>query len=149
MTESLLSAVRTGFIRNRVMTAPDSDDPRLKGRTYAIPFEAVWQASLRLANGELRGWSVLEADDDEGTIRAVVRGRIERFESAVTVRISLDIDAQTRVDATAGSPAVRGDLGVNARRLGRFFRHLDALLEADRPGARLEPAPSQGTSTGR
>jgi hypothetical protein len=147
VTDSLLTAVRSGLTRNHVMTAPDSHDPRLRGRTYAIPFEAVWQASLRLAHGELRGWSVLDDDDQEGTIRAVVRGRIARLESEVTVRISLDVDAQTRVDASAGSPAVRGDLGVNARRLGRFFRRLDALIEADRPGGRLEPAPSQGAST--
>lgn len=123
------------------MTSPDSADERLTGRTYAIPFEAVWQASLGLTDGGLRGWSLLESDDHEGLIRAAVRGRIERLESAVALRVSLDMDAQTRVDATSASLAVRGDMGVNARRLGRFFRRLDQVLDADSKGARITPVP--------
>jgi hypothetical protein len=143
----MFETIRTGLTRNRVLTAPDADDARLTGRTYAIPFEAVWQASLQLANGGLRGWSVLDADDQDGLIHAAVAGPMERLRSDVRLRISLDADAQTRVDATAASPAARGDLGVNARRLGRFFRRLDRLLDADRPGARLEPTRHGGSAS--
>jgi hypothetical protein len=142
----MFETIRTGLTRNRAVTAPDSDDARLTGRTYAIPFEAVWQASLRLADGGLRGWSVLDADDRDGLIRAAITGPIERLRSDVRVHISLDPDAQTRVDASADSPAVRGDLGVNARRLGRFFRRLDRHLDANRPGARLDPTRHGGSA---
>ena len=36
---------------NKVVTEYDHWDPRLRGRTYSIPFEQVWQASLALAKG--------------------------------------------------------------------------------------------------
>lgn len=138
MIAKLLSSVRRGLSRNMAVTAPTADDPRLRGRTYAIPFEAVWQASLKLVDGGLRGWRLLEEDDREGVIRGVVRRRLERFESAVTLRVSLDQDAQTRVDALSASRVGRADLGVNARRLGRFFRALDEALDAERSRARIE-----------
>lgn len=137
MIRSLASSVVRGLTRNAAFTSPASPDPRLKGRTYAIPFDDVWQASLELVGGRLKRWQVLEADDQEGIIRGVARGRVQRFTSAITVRITLDADAQTRVDALAASRVGRADLGVNARRLRRFFRALDERL-AEVRGAAIE-----------
>ncbi|HKJ93885.1 MAG TPA: DUF1499 domain-containing protein [Longimicrobiales bacterium] len=124
-----------GLTRNAAFTTPDSEDIRLRGRTYAIPFEDVWQASLHIINDELKWWTLLDEDDREGILRAQVRGRIGRLASGVTIRISLDVDAQTRVDALSASRVGRVDFGVNARRLGRFFQHLDRRLEAMRRAA--------------
>lgn len=122
-----------GLTRNVAFTAPDAEDPRLRGRTYAIPFEDVWQASLRLVDGGLRRWELLEADDQEGIIRGVAHGILfARFTSDVTVRISLDSDAQTRVDALSASRSGRYDLGSNARKLRKLFRALDRALEETR-----------------
>jgi hypothetical protein len=137
VTETLLGAARRGLTGNGAATAPDAEDPRLVGRTYAIPFEAVWQASLELMGGGLRGWELVDHDDQEGVIRGVARGFPKRLDSELTLRIVLDPDAQTRVDGRADSPVARADLGANARRLGRFFRALDRTLDADRPGRRL------------
>ncbi len=137
MTGGLLAAFVRGLTRNVAFTSPKAEDPRLLGRTYAIPFEEVWQASLDLVGGGLPRWELLESDDQEGIIRGVARGRIGRFTSAITVRITLDRDAQTRVDALAASRVGRADLGSNARRLNRYFRALDRRIE-DAHGRTIE-----------
>jgi hypothetical protein len=145
--------MQAGLTRNVAFTAPSAEDDRLQGRTYAVPFDAVWRASLELVGGGLRGWSLTESDDGEGIIRGQVRGGLWRTESAITLRIILDQDAQTRIDGLSASRVGRADLGANARRLGRFFRSLDRALESalDRPitAVRIEPAAPSGRSTGR
>jgi hypothetical protein len=145
--------MQAGLTRNVAFTAPSAEDDRLQGRTYAVPFEAVWRASLELVDGGLRGWSLTESDDGEGIIRGQARGGLRRTESAITLRIILDEDAQTRIDGLSASRVGRADLGANARRLGRFFRSLDRALESalDRPIAtvRIEPAASSGRRAGR
>jgi hypothetical protein len=121
----------TGSVR----TAADHVDSTLRGRTYAVPFEDVWSAALRLAGGQLRGWRLLQADDDAGRIRASCASVLFRAPRSVEIRIGLDADAQTRVDAEALRSDGRRDLGVCRRRLRQLFRHLDAAVvraQADR-----------------
>lgn len=137
MIRDLVDAVLRGLTRNVAFTSPSATDPRLTGRTYAIPFDQIWQASVELVGGDLKRWEITEADDQEGMIRGIAHGRTKRFTSAITVRITLDRDAQTRVDALAASRLGRADLGVNARRLDRYFTALDARIEEAR-GARIE-----------
>lgn len=132
MSGSLVDAVVRGFTRNVAFTTPEAEDPRMRGRTYAIPFEDVWQASLYLMDGGLRRWEVHEADDREGIIRGVGGSLMDRFASAVTIRITLDFNAQTRVDALSASRTGRYDLGSNARKIRKFFRALDRALEQTR-----------------
>jgi hypothetical protein len=122
---------------NRAATAPDHPDPRLRGRRYAIPFEAVWRAVLEQAE-RARGWTLIEADDMEGTLRAEARTPLLRFLDDVEIRVSLDRDAQTRVDMVSASRVGRGDLGKNARRIRRFLGGLDRKLGAG-PGTLLPP----------
>ena len=138
MIARLSSALARGFTRSLAFTTPSAEDPRLRGRTYAIPFEDVWQECLRLVDGGLRGWELREADDEEGVIRGAVRGLTARFASTLTVRVTLDADAQTRVDALAAARSGRYDLGTNVRRLNKFFRALDQGLEESR-GRAIEP----------
>lgn len=123
-----LNRVWRGLTANAATTAPDATDPRLRGRTYAIPFEQVWQAALALADGGLPRWRLLKANDHDGIIRARARTALLGLEADVTIQIGLDADAQTRVDARAARRAVRADLGVNARRIASFFRALDRDL---------------------
>lgn len=145
MIGKLTRAVNRGLTRNVAFTSPGAEDPRLRGRTYAIPFDDVWEASRALVGGGLKRWEVLESDDEEGLIRGAAHGWIERLASSITVRISLDENAQTRVDAMAASRTGRADFGLNGRRLRRFFRALDRALEKRRgqeiDALRLEPAP--------
>jgi hypothetical protein len=127
-------APRPGFAQ----TSPESADPALCGRTYAIPFEAVWQAALRLAGGELRGWRVVAADDQAGEILAVSRGVFGAMHD-IAIDIVLDADAQTRADARAAARSAP-DFGRSRRRLLRFFRSLDRAL-ARLPRHAPPPAP--------
>ena len=115
---------------NQAATDPTSDDGRLRGRTYAIPFEDVWQASLALCRGGMRGWSVLSADDQRGVIEAVSEAFLTGREDDVRVHIHLDENAQTRVDLWSGSQKSRANLGRNRRVIGRFLRRLDRRLDA-------------------
>lgn len=115
-------------------TSPEHEDPRLRGRTYPVPFERVWRAALALSSGGLQGWRLLEADDRQGMIKAEATRALTRQVDDVLVRIYLDRDAQTRVDARSAARTGRLDLGANARRLSRFFRALDQRLGRPRGG---------------
>lgn len=114
--------------RNRARTHPRHEDSTLRGRTYAVPFERVWRASLDIAS-ERWGWTVVGTDDVKGVIEIEARTPVFRFVDDVEIRISLDRNAQTRVDMISGSRVGKGDLGTNARRIRRFLKHLDERLE--------------------
>ena len=114
--------------RNHAETAADDADPRLRGRTYAIPFEHVWQAASSLANGGLRRWRITGSDDTDGVIHAEAKSLVFRFVDDVVIDVKLDADAQTRVDMQSKSRKGAIDFGANARRIGRFFRALDRKL---------------------
>ena len=122
-------------------THPSAPDPRLRGRTYAISFDRVWTAALTLAggggSGALPRWRLLSADDKQGVILVEAVSVLRRKRSLVRVRISLDTNAQTRVDLLSGSPG-RTDWGSNARRVDRFLRELDRRLSAT-PAQILDP----------
>ncbi len=131
--------LRRALTVNRAATAADAEEARLRGRTYAVPFERVWSEALRLTGGALRGWRIVEADELAGTIHAEATTPLLNSVADFEVRVVLDVDAQTRVDASSASRSPRGDLGASARRIARFFRHLDGALAAA-PGAK-PPAP--------
>jgi hypothetical protein len=134
------------------LTAPDSPDDRLRGRTYAVPFEEVWQTATELMDGGLPRWELRESDDREGILRGVAGSLLDRFASAVTVRVTLDADAQTRVDGLAASRTARRDLGSNPRKLHRFFTALDREIEGRRgtpiASLRLDPTTTRSHAVG-
>ena len=132
-----MSGILRGLTENGAATDPASPDARLVGRTYAIPFDLVWNASKRLADGEMRGWSVMSADDLAGVIVATKKALLFGQGDDMKIDIRLDENAQTRVDVVSGSHSRRPDLRRNRRAIGRFFRKLDRILEA-RPAQILD-----------
>ena len=122
---------------NLVETNPWSDDPRLIGRTYAIPFEAVWRSCIDLVQ-EQRRWRILASDDLVGFIRVRCVTRLFRQEDDFEVLVGLDEHGLTRVDLRSSARSRRMDLGVNARRVGRFYNSLDMALGAGQ-GKILDP----------
>ena len=122
---------------NRAETDPSSEDPRLLGRTYAIPFDAVWRGCLKLVEENGR-WTVLQADDLLGFIRVRCTTMVFRFEDDVEIRIRLDQHGLTRVDVRSHSRKTRATLGAHARRVGGFFEKLDRAIGAG-PGKILDP----------
>jgi hypothetical protein len=125
-----LKGILRGLTEHRAETDPNSEDERLLGRTYAIPFENVWQAAKRLASGELEGWTLWVADDQAGLMEASLRPFLFLKAADVRIEIVLDENAQTRVDLTSASRTERGDLGRSRRAIGRFLDRLDEVLEA-------------------
>jgi hypothetical protein len=124
--------------RNRAETDPTAEDARLRGRTYAIPFDRVWNAALVLCGGGLPHWSIVSADDQRGIIRARAVTRLFRRPHEVRVTIGLDANGQTRVDVVSVLLNRKRDLGANARRIRRFIVELDAKLDAT-AGQILDP----------
>lgn len=139
-----MSGVLRGLTQNRAHTDPSAADRRLRGRTYAIPFDAVWTASLDVARGRIRGWTVVETDDERGVIRAESVTLLWRFVDDVRISIGLDENGQTRVDVESASRVGKGDLGRNPRTIGTFLRRLDKEL-AVRPGHVLDPTRAAGS----
>ena len=131
------SRLARALTKYRAETNPWSEDPRLIGRTYAIPFEEVWRTCMKFV-AEHNRWRLLQADDLVGFIRVRCTTLVFRFEDILEIRVGLDENGLTRVDVRAGSKKRRGDLGMNARRVGRFFKKLDRLLDAGH-GKILDP----------
>ncbi len=122
---------------NRAETDPRSEESRLQGRTYAIPFDQVWGACLVLVQARRR-WTLLQANDLEGFIRVRCQTLVFKFVDDLEIRIGLDDNAMTRVDVKSRSRKGRADLGTNARRIGRLLRGLDRRLNAG-AGTILDP----------
>lgn len=136
-----------GFRENQAASDVAHLDPSLRGRTYAIPFEEVWQAALGVAGGGLSRWSLIRSDDVTGHILAEIGPALLQPAADVLVKVKLDEDAQTRVDMSTSSRTERWDLGASHRRVRGFFRALDRFLQVQdgqildpmRPGASTEP----------
>jgi hypothetical protein len=119
-------------------TRPNHPNAALRGRRYAIPFDRVWAAALKLIEEGGSRWVILEANDQAGFIRAEAETFLFRFVDDVLVQIGLDVDAQTRVDVTSRSRKGKTDLGTNGRRIRKFLRALDGALDV-RPELVLPP----------
>lgn len=126
-----MNGILRGLTENRAETDPRSEDERLVGRTYAIPFEDVWQSAKALASGGLKGWTLWVADDQAGVMEASTSPFLFLKAADVRIRIGLDENAQTRVDLTTASRTSRGDLGRARRTTGQFLERLDAALQAN------------------
>lgn len=125
----LVERALRGVTTHHAETTPSAEDRRLRGRTYAIPFDRVWNTACAQIE-DARGWQVLEADDHVGSIVATATTLAFRFVDDVSLRIRLDENAQTRVDMTSRSRKGKGDWGRNVRRINRFMRRLDRRLDA-------------------
>lgn len=142
---TIADRVRRAVTENHAETAAAADDPRLRGRTYGIPFDDVWRAALSIVEGH-RNWHLVSADDEVGHIVAEAMTPLIGLVSDVEIDVGLDEDAQTRVDMRSRSRKGRGDLGMNARRIASFCRSLDTTLAQVTPrefrtgGGPAEPA---------
>ncbi|HIF55669.1 MAG TPA: DUF1499 domain-containing protein [Gemmatimonadetes bacterium] len=119
-----------GLSGNHAHTDVSATDPRLRGRTYAIPFDGVWKTALRISNKQMRGWSVLYIDDQTGVIVAEALRLPWRDKDDVRISIGLDENGQTRVDLRSTSRQGKRDWGRNRRRILSFLRLLDRELSA-------------------
>jgi len=112
---------------NSAQTHEAAEDPRLRGRTYTVPFATVWDEIINMIDSHSR-WSLVRADEGTGLIHAEAKTLVFRFIDDVRFKLKLDKNALTRVDMWSASRKGKFDLGVNARRIGGFFRDLDRRL---------------------
>lgn len=123
---------------NHARTDARAEDPQLRGRTYAIPFESVWQTCLGVGR-ELPRWSVHRSDDKAGRIQSVVASGALFPAVYVNIDVGLDHNGQTRVDVEATSASERSNFGRSRRLVIRFVSELDNRLSL-KPGDVLDPA---------
>lgn len=114
--------------QGEVATHPDHEDPDLRTRVYAIPFQQVWTQANQLVTGRHPHWVLVDADDETGIIHAEASTPVLRSAADVEIRVGLDSDAQTRVSVVSRPRTSRWDLGTNARRVRRFLKALDDSL---------------------
>lgn len=126
-----------GLTEKSATTSPEAEDARLRGRTYAIPFDAVWEASLTVI-GRLPRWVVVLGDDRAGRIEALATSAFRGLETEVVVQVGLDENGQTRVDVSATSRTDVRDFGRCRRLIGRFVSRLDRELDP-KPHQILDP----------
>ncbi|MDT8367608.1 MAG: hypothetical protein RQ745_00250 [Longimicrobiales bacterium] len=112
--------------RRVVSTLDERGDP--SPARYAIPFDRVWRAALGALDAE--GARIELADDLAGVARAWGKGGVPRHEWSAEIRVSLDDDAQTRVDLTVTLRA-GVDLGRTRRRARRILAVIDSAIGAD------------------
>ena len=124
-----MSGLLRGFFGKSAETCPRAGDARLRGRTYAIPFDRVWSAAEAAASGECPRWTLISANDEAGVIVAEVRTLVSRRIGDARIEIGLDGHAQTRLDVHVVMRGKRGDLGGAARVVGAFVKRLDASLQ--------------------
>ena len=79
---------------------------------------------------DIAGWEVLRWDDRTGVIFIEAQVALLRRTDDVRIRITLDRNAQTRVDVESVARQGKVDFGRNARRIGRFLSRLDEATEA-------------------
>lgn len=127
----LARSIWRGLTENAAQTSAKAEDPRIRGRTYSVPFARVWDEMLGMIRSNKR-WTLVDADEGRGSIRAEASTPVLGFVDDVWFRVKLDQNALTRVDMRSASRVGRGDLGTNARRINRFFRALDRRLGLDR-----------------
>jgi uncharacterized protein (DUF1499 family) len=122
----------TALTRNVAETSPNAEDPRLRTRLYPLSRETVWSAVQQLAATQ-PGWTVVKADPSEGVLEAESRTRLFKFVDDVTIRVGKANGQRISVDLKSRSRVGKGDLGTNARRIGRFLAALDGSLTPPRP----------------
>jgi hypothetical protein len=116
-----------GSRRAHAETVPEAGSALLRPRRLAIPFDTVWQAARNVLDGGIRKWSLDHSDDHEGLLTGTCRG-MGSSEHTITVRVALDADAQTTVDASVTAKEEGRDFGRAERRLRRFLGTLDKAL---------------------
>ena len=125
-----MSEAWRALVGSDVRTDPGSPDAALRGRTYAIPFDRVWNVALAIADGGLRGWKLVRSDDVSGVLHAEAESSIGKRISDIRVKVGLDNNGQTRVDAQASERKDSIGFGGNRRRVKRFMETLDQRLAA-------------------
>ena len=116
--------------------------PGVPQRTYAIPFDAVWNAAVALMDGGLRRWCVDQANDLDGTLAGMSVTLFFRAEDDVSVQVGLDRNGQTTVAIRIWSRKKGRELARNRRAIRRFLDRLDRSLAAT-PDKVLSGQPSE------
>ena len=133
-----MTGASKGLAGRSAETDPHAEDPRLLGRTYAIPFDRVWsraEATVRNA----RRWRLVSSDDETGVLVAEAQTLVSRRIGDVRIEIGLDDNGQTRLDLSVVMRGTRRDLGASRRLVDAFLRRLDAELQV-RPNQILDAA---------
>jgi len=100
--------------------------PDLKPLQFRVSPQIAFDAARTVAE-EMPGWSILSENRGQGTIQAVARTGLFRFEDDVAIRVRAQ-DGKTIVDIRSRSRIGDGDRGTNAARIRAYRAALTARL---------------------
>lgn len=125
---NVIRSLRTATDNPLDRKSPDNLDqlqregyPELKSLMLNRSPEVVFEQALKLV--ESRGWHVVGVSTANGIIEATAITPIMAFKDDVIIRIQ-GTEQVTRVDMRSASRVGISDLGVNAKRIGRFLADL-------------------------
>lgn len=98
----------------------------LRPLRFKVSPQIAFDAALTVA-AEMPGWSILTENRSQGTIQAVARTSLFRFEDDVAIRIRAQ-DGRAVVDIRSRSRVGEGDRGANAARIRAYGAALTARL---------------------
>lgn len=93
---------------------------------FKVSPQIAFDAALAVAGG-MPGWRILSENRGQGTIQAVARTALFRFEDDVTIRVRA-AQGRTWVDIRSRSRIGQGDRGANAARIRAYRDELTARL---------------------
>jgi hypothetical protein len=99
----------------------------------------VWGAALHLVGGGLEGFALSAADEGRGVLQAHCAGALLKSPLDLRIKVGLDENGLTRVDAHAVPTGRAPTLGAGRRRIRAFMSALDANLGAT-PAQIIDPS---------
>lgn len=99
--------------------------PEVEPLRISLPPDRAFDHALAAA--QKMGWRIVSADSSAGRIEAVDETFWFGFKDDVVVRLT-PVDSETVLDVRSVSRVGRGDLGVNARRVGAYLEEVQERL---------------------
>lgn len=129
LISGLLVAASIWPVINAVETGKTREYPEVQPQYYSTEPLRVFQESEGAIKAT-EGWTLVEADEADKTLRATTITPVVNFQQTITVRVEPVTEFVTRVHVRSASKSGKGDFGQNARNIETFFEELDNRLGA-------------------
>lgn len=113
------------LVTHDVATGESAAYPDLQPLDVSLGVRSAFTAALAAARS-MPGWTIVEADEPKGSIRAQARTSRLGFVDDVGIRVRPLADGRSRIHVRSASRIGLYDFGTNARRIGAFLDRMIA-----------------------